>query len=37
MIDSQQLNTTIAAQRQRVSSVLNQLGLSVPLITSKQL
>jgi len=35
MIDSQQLKTTIAAQKQRISSTLNADGLIIPLITSK--
>jgi len=37
MIDAQQLNTTIAAQKQRLSTTLNADGLQIPLITSKQL
>ena len=37
MIDSQQLHTTIAAQKLRMTTTLNSLGLNIPLITSKQL
>ncbi|MEO8863333.1 MAG: CapA family protein [Candidatus Saccharimonadales bacterium] len=37
MIDSQQLKTTIDAQKQRMETTLNALGLNIPLITSKQL
>ena len=37
MINAQQLNTTIAAQKQRISSTLSADGLSIPLITSSQL
>jgi len=36
MIDAQQLHTTIAAQKDRISSTLNADGLKIPLITSKQ-
>jgi poly-gamma-glutamate capsule biosynthesis protein CapA/YwtB (metallophosphatase superfamily) len=36
MIDAQQLKTTIAAQKQRITTTLNADGLTVPLITSKQ-
>lgn len=32
-----QLNTTIAAQKERLSKTLNSLGLQIPLITSKNL
>lgn len=37
MINSQQLNTTIAAQKQRMQTTLNSLGLNIPLITSSQI
>jgi poly-gamma-glutamate synthesis protein (capsule biosynthesis protein) len=37
MINSQQLHTTIAAQKQRITSTLTTYGISIPLITSKQL
>jgi len=37
MIDAQQLHTTIDAQKQRLQSTLNADGLTIPLITSKQL
>lgn len=36
MVDAQQLHTTIAAQKQRLSSTLNALGMNIPLITSQQ-
>jgi poly-gamma-glutamate synthesis protein (capsule biosynthesis protein) len=36
MLDSQQLKTTVAAQKQRISSTLDANGLTIPLITSKQ-
>lgn len=36
MIDAQQLQTTVAAQKERISSTLNSLGLTIPLITSQQ-
>jgi poly-gamma-glutamate capsule biosynthesis protein CapA/YwtB (metallophosphatase superfamily) len=36
LLDTQQLHTTIAAQRQRISTTLNLNGLTIPLITSKQ-
>jgi len=37
MIDAQQLHTTIAAQKQRMTTTLDSYGLSIPLITSSQL
>lgn len=37
MINAQQLNTTVAAQKQRMSTTLDADGLSIPLITSSQL
>ncbi len=37
MLDAQQLHTTIAAQQQRLTSTLSADGLTIPLITSKQL
>jgi len=37
MIDAQQLHTSIDAQKQRMGSTLNSYGLTIPLITSKQL
>lgn len=37
MITAQQLNTTVAAQKQRIQSTLGSLGARVPLITSKDL
>ena len=37
MLDSQQLHTTIDAQKQRLNSTLNSYGLTIPLITSKNL
>ena len=37
MIDAQQLKTTVAAQKQRLQATLNTNGLTIPLITSKQL
>jgi poly-gamma-glutamate capsule biosynthesis protein CapA/YwtB (metallophosphatase superfamily) len=36
MIDSEQLNTTVADQKQRLQTVLNKDGVQVPLITSKE-
>jgi poly-gamma-glutamate capsule biosynthesis protein CapA/YwtB (metallophosphatase superfamily) len=36
MIDSEQLHTSIAEQKQRLQSVLNKQGTNVPLITSAQ-
>ena len=36
MINDQQLNTTVSAQRQRMESVLQSDGINVPLIDSKQ-
>ena len=36
MVDAQQLHTSIAAQKERISSTLNALGMNIPLITSKQ-
>jgi len=36
MINSQQLNTTIAAQKQRMATTLSADGLNIPLITSQQ-
>lgn len=36
MIDSQQLHTTVAEQKQRLQTVLNQQGTNVSLITSQQ-
>lgn len=36
MINAQQLNTTVAAQQQRMESTLNSYGASIPLINSKQ-
>ncbi len=37
MIDSQQLKTTVAAQKARMTSTLNQDGLQIPLLTSKDI
>ncbi len=37
LIDAQQLHTTVAAQKQRMANTLDTFGLSIPLITSKQL
>ena len=37
MINTQQLGTTVAAQKQRMTATLSQFGLNIPLITSKQL
>jgi poly-gamma-glutamate capsule biosynthesis protein CapA/YwtB (metallophosphatase superfamily) len=37
MINAQQLNTTVAAQKQRMATTLNTYGLNIPLITSSQL
>jgi poly-gamma-glutamate capsule biosynthesis protein CapA/YwtB (metallophosphatase superfamily) len=37
MINAQQLNTTIAAQEARMNTTLSADGLTIPLITSKQL
>ena len=37
MIDAQQLHTTVDAQKQRISTILNARGLSIPLLTTKQL
>jgi poly-gamma-glutamate synthesis protein (capsule biosynthesis protein) len=36
MIDAQQLKTTVAAQKDRITTTLNADGMSIPLITSKQ-
>lgn len=36
MIDDQQLDTTIAEQKRRISDTLSQNGVDIPLITSKQ-
>jgi poly-gamma-glutamate capsule biosynthesis protein CapA/YwtB (metallophosphatase superfamily) len=37
MLDKQQLDTTVAAQKQRITDTLGGDGVSIPLITSKQL
>jgi poly-gamma-glutamate capsule biosynthesis protein CapA/YwtB (metallophosphatase superfamily) len=37
MIDAQQLKTTVEAQKLRLQTTLNANGLTIPLITSKQL
>ncbi len=36
MINAQQLNTTVQAQDQRLSSTLNTYGLNIPLLSSRQ-
>lgn len=36
MIDAQQLHTTVAAQKERMTNTLNTAGLTIKLITSKQ-
>lgn len=37
MINAQQLNTTIAAQKQRMTRTLDSMGQKIPLVTSQQL
>ena len=37
MIDSQQLKTTVAAQKERLTTTLNADGLQIPLLSSKDL